>query len=304
MKIVNPLYDKAFKYLMDNEPLTRKILSVIIDEDIISLESKPQETVVYIKGTQIPVSRFDFKAIIRTQTGERFNVLIEVQKSRSPSPEPRFRRYLGQNYIKEQTFINAEGNEETAHLPIISIYFLGYNIGHGEYDTPGIIVNNDVTDAITKECISTKHKFIQLLTHPCYILQVNRLKPERKSRLEKMLTLFDQSYCTSDDYILDLNEIDDEFNEIVSYLSLPTQDEAFVRSLAYEADYDKDIANKEEEIKELKQKEAEARQKEAEARQREKKTQMRMAKKMLKYGEPIEEIIKETGLSKDEINNL
>lgn len=34
MQIVNPLYDKAFKYLMENERLAKKVISVILDEEI------------------------------------------------------------------------------------------------------------------------------------------------------------------------------------------------------------------------------------------------------------------------------
>jgi len=73
----------------------------------------------------IPLSRFDFKAIIRTPDKKEQNVLIEIQKSKNPDPIMRFRRYLGKNYIKQETFINAEGKEETRPLPIITIYESG-----------------------------------------------------------------------------------------------------------------------------------------------------------------------------------
>ncbi len=269
MKIVNPLFDKAFKYLMDNEPAARKIISVIIDEEILSLETKPQETIVYIKGTKIPVSRFDFKAVILTKEGERYTALIEVQKSRSPNPVARFRRYMGKNYITEHDYIDQNGQAQKEHLPIIAIYFLGYNIGHGAYDTPGLLVNNVVCNALTKAEIKEKNKFVKLLTHPCYILQVNRLKEERKSRLEKMLSLFDQSYCTDNKYILDINGIDEEFNALADYLYLPTQDAEFVRSLAYEEDYDKELQQKEKALEDSQKREAEERQQKVEAQKRE-----------------------------------
>lgn len=43
MRIVNPLYDQAFKYLMDNEAIAKKILSLILEQEIISLQSKSQK---------------------------------------------------------------------------------------------------------------------------------------------------------------------------------------------------------------------------------------------------------------------
>ncbi len=242
MKIVNPLYDRAFKYLMDNESIARKILSVIIDCEILSLESKPQETAVLIKGTQILLPRYDFKAIILTESGERFATLIEVQKSRIPNPVSRFREYLGQNYSKKHTYINQNGESQTEHLPIISIYILGYNLGkHKEYKTPGIIIKNQVVDAITKKVIEQKHDFVKLLTHPSYIIQVGRLKAERRTRLEKMLYLFDQTYRTDDKYFLDLKNIDEEFAGVADYLNKPLQNQKFIRSLKYEQDYEKGI---------------------------------------------------------------
>jgi hypothetical protein len=34
MKIINPLCDKAFKYLMGNEKFARKVLSIILDVEV------------------------------------------------------------------------------------------------------------------------------------------------------------------------------------------------------------------------------------------------------------------------------
>jgi hypothetical protein len=34
MKIANPLFDKGFKYLMENEKFARKVISVILDEEV------------------------------------------------------------------------------------------------------------------------------------------------------------------------------------------------------------------------------------------------------------------------------
>ena len=300
MKIINPLYDVAFKYLMDNEPIVKKLLSVIIEQDIISLESKPQETPGYIKGTKIPASRFDFKAIILTEEGERYTTIIEVQKSRSPNPVPRFRRYLGINYINEQDYIDKNGTAQKEHLPIISIYILGYKLGTGEYDTPGILVNNTVINSITKKPIQVKHKFVKLLSHPCYILQVQRLKKERKTRLEKMLSLFDQSYCTDDKYFLDIEDLDEEFNEVADYLSRPTFDEEFVRSLIYEEDYEKEFQKQEKTIKEAKKREQEAKEREQEAN----KSLKIIIVAMLESGKTLVEIANILGKTEKEVSKV
>ena len=80
MLIINPIYDQAFKYLMDNESITKKILSLILEEEVIALQSKPQETKIFDATRDIPLSRFDFKAIIRTPDDKHRNILIEIQK--------------------------------------------------------------------------------------------------------------------------------------------------------------------------------------------------------------------------------
>ena len=45
MRVVNPLYDTAFKYLMQNKKFARKILSVILDVEVEVVHLSQQETV-------------------------------------------------------------------------------------------------------------------------------------------------------------------------------------------------------------------------------------------------------------------
>ncbi len=56
--------------------------------------------------------------------------------------------------------------------------------------------------------------------------------------------------------------------------------------------------------REAREKEREAREKEREARQKEREAKKKLAQAMLKYNEPIEKIIKETGLTEEQIRKL
>jgi len=317
MLIINPLYDQAFKYMMDNEQIAKKILSVILEQEVVSIQSKPQETKVYDKVQNIPLSRFDFKAILRSPENEYRNVLIEIQKSKTPDPINRFRRYLGKNYIKQETYVNHEGREIVGALPIITIYFLGYELK--EYKTPVLFVNPQITDVINNVTISEKNDFVKLLTHPSYIIQVGRIKQSRRSRLEKFLSLFDQHCKTDSDYLLDIEPDDnDGFEEIVSHLNKATLDEEMIRSLEYEEDYERGIDELESKLEEeRRQKEEERRQKEeaqireeeerklkVEAEKKANSAQIKLALKMIEYGETTDAIAAETGLTKQEIDNL
>jgi len=310
MRIVNPLYDQAFKYLMDNESVAKKVLSLILEQDIISLQSKPQEIKLLDKTRMIPLSRFDFKAVVRTPENTHKNILIEVQKSNNPDPIMRFRRYLGKNYIKQETYIDENGKEVKGPLPIITVYFLGYSLP--EYDNVALVVNNRVMDATTKEEIEKKNDFVELLTHPSYILQVTKLPEKRRTKLERFLSFFDQSRKTDDDFVLEIDgeEIAD-LEEIANYLHRGTLDEELLNSLAYEEDYDESVKKLEDELEderrqkeEAKQREAHAIQREADAKLREQQAMLKLAAKMKRYGESIEDIMRETGLTEQEIKNL
>jgi hypothetical protein len=314
MKIINPIYDQAFKYMMDNEIIAKKVLSIILGQQVLSIQSKPQETKTIDKKRDIPLSRFDFKAIIHNEQGQEMNVLIELQKSNKPDPVMRFRRYLGKNYIRRETFINPRGIEETRVLPIITIYLLGYKLA--EYDTPAILVNNLVTDTVNNRQINLKNEFVQLLTHPSYILQIERLKPLRRTKIEKFLAIFDQGKKTDEDFILDIEETEDEedLKEIKQYLNRATQDEEMIRMLELEEDIDQEFGKLETELELARQREEVERKQKEEAQQREKEAQQRekeawqtisnMAKQLYPKGVPTSEIAAVTGKSDEEIKRM
>ncbi|MBK8807516.1 MAG: hypothetical protein IPO21_13095 [Bacteroidales bacterium] len=241
MRIINPIYDQAFKYLMENERIAKMILSLIIEKEIISLQTKPQEVKTHDPKRDIPLSRFDFKVIIKDIDNKHVNVLIEIQKSNKPNPIMRFRRYLGKNYIKQETFVDSDGKQVTEPLPIITIYFLGYNLAH--YDTPAIVVNNVVKDTVNNCIIDHKDRFVELLTHPSYILQTGRLRESRKTRIEKFLAIFDQQCITNDRYILDIEDAadDNDIATIKEYLHRATEDEEMLLKLELEEDVEKEF---------------------------------------------------------------
>ena len=46
MRLINPLYYKAFKYLIENERLTKKVRSILSDKEILDKSISQQETVL------------------------------------------------------------------------------------------------------------------------------------------------------------------------------------------------------------------------------------------------------------------
>ncbi|MDX1906574.1 MAG: cell envelope integrity protein TolA [Bacteroidia bacterium] len=207
MIIANPLYDVVFKYLLDDAEIARGLLSAILGEEVISLELKPQETASETSGN-VSILRFDFKAIIKTQTGEHKKVLIELQKAKQVLDVMRFRRYLGDNYRKEDEVSNERNELEKRPLPIVTIYFLGFLLDKIPHAI--VKINREYRDVITQEIVEVKEEFVELLTHDSYLIQLRRLSGKARTRLERMLQVFNPAYKTEDPHQLNFaGEVDD-----------------------------------------------------------------------------------------------
>ncbi|GJM33070.1 MAG: hypothetical protein DHS20C18_20710 [Saprospiraceae bacterium] len=198
MLIANPIYDAVFKYLMEDKEIARELLSLIIKEEIVEIEFKPQEQTGLADKFSVTIFRLDFRAIIKTKTGELKKVLIELQKGRHLIDIQRFRRYLGENYVQEDEIVYGQKDKVRQILPIITIYLLGFKLKG--VDTPALKVNRTYRDLITgKVLYQVKHPFVESLTHDCYVIQIPRLDPSLRNRLEKVLSVFNQHFIMGED---------------------------------------------------------------------------------------------------------
>ena len=316
--IFNPIYDQAFKYLMENNELARNILNLILDKEIVQLQMQNVETPIITKEGML-TSRYDFKATIKNENGEMQKVLIELQKYKNTIVNRRFRFYLGQNYSNPDTFINSEAETVTEELPILTVYLLGYD--YPEIPTRFLKVENKYIDGIKKVEIPTLNcKFVDLLTHKMYILQIGEKKDclWQGTRIEAFMRLFIQKTKGANKNTIieiDDSEIEDPLmKKITKYLNEATLDEKLRRQMKAEQEYDETFKENEEKGKEIedliiqkeeaKKREEEAKKREEEERRQKEEAMRKLATKMKKYGESTEEIQKDTGLSKDEIEKL
>jgi hypothetical protein len=201
MIIANPIYDVVFKYLLEDVEIARELLSTILGEEVQSVEVKPQETSTETSG-DIRILRFDFKAVIKKPNGEISKVLIELQKAKKAFDVMRFRRYLGDNYRKEDDVLNDKGDLEKRPLPIITIYFLGFPLNSIQ---SGVVkINREYRDVVTQEILDIKEDFVELLTHDSYLIQVRKLAKAARNKLERVLHIFSPIYqSTTDKHQLD-----------------------------------------------------------------------------------------------------
>lgn len=204
MIIANPIYDVVFKYLLEDTEIARELLSTILGETIVQLSVKPQETLIKDKSGEIKIFHLDFKAVIDRANGEQKTVLIELQKAKKSHDILRFRKYLGENYTKEEVRKNDKGVIESYALEIVTIYILGFELQG--VDRPVLKVNRKYTDAITQEEVIANDDFINKLTHESYTIQIPRLRHDQRNKLEEVLEIFSQDYVTTDLHNLDFKK--------------------------------------------------------------------------------------------------
>ncbi|MCI0471419.1 MAG: hypothetical protein L0Y73_07170 [Candidatus Aminicenantes bacterium] len=306
--IANPIYDIVFKYLMANLEIARGVISTIIDEEIVMLDFKSQEHTYKLEkkeykkfktGADIDVKELtyyhlDFIAKIKMKSGGYRNVLIELQKSNLPPDILRFRRYLGEQYKKEDEVEDDEGIVSREGLPIITIYFLGYKISE---TLPGVIkVNRDYIDVLGGgKKIEERCDFIELLTHNSYVIQVPSLHVALKTELERVLSVFQQENFIGETYRLKRYEYDvsgELLGLILKQLQKAAADSELLKQIEEEENALHEIeAVQKALVKKLKQTEKELTQKDQQLAQNKKELEEKA-----RYIKELEEKLKQKGL--------
>jgi hypothetical protein len=207
MVIANPIYDVVFKRMMENERVAKFFIGTLLEQIIETIEVKPQEFTYTDELAGISVFRLDFMATIKTETGEYKKVLIEIQKAKNQIDLMRFRNYLAEQYKKEDTV-----KDEKVVLPITTIYILGFKLP--EITTPCIKVERNYKDLINKITLSEKSDFVEKLTHDSYVVQVERITDRYSTKLDKLLSVFEQTNFVDDKKIIKEFKHDTELEEV------------------------------------------------------------------------------------------
>ena len=252
MTIANPIYDIVFKYLMEDLDIAKGLLSTILNVEILEISFQPQETISETpQDTKtIRVYRIDFAAIIKQNDGQTKKVLIELQKTKRSTNVIRFRRYLGENYQKEDTYIDENGKENKRPLEIITIYLLGFPLNK----IPTAILHSKPCfhDVVNNENAQYAHleDFIKLLTHESYFIQIPKLVEPTKTRAEKILSIFNQTYKSSDEHSLNYELQDDDplLQKMVNRLTRAIADEEMRRKMNIEDEIEREFAEYQETI--------------------------------------------------------
>ena len=205
MVIANPIYDVVFKRMMENDKVAKFFIGTLLEQTIETVEVKPQEFTYTDELAGLAVFRLDFIATIKTENGESKKILIEIQKAKNQIDLMRFRNYLAEQYKKED-----DVNGEKMILPITTIYILGFKLP--EINSACLKVERNYKDLVNNSRIETKSDFIEKLTHDSYVVQVERITGKYQTKLDKLLSLFEQTNFVDDRKIVKefTHEIDNE----------------------------------------------------------------------------------------------
>lgn len=187
--IANPIYDAAFKFLMEDQKVAKILLSALLKKEIIELESRPHE---YSSLGQSPISllRIDFSALVRNEDGTENRLLIELHKGWLMTDPLRFWQYRSRQCLDKENATKEKSKKTDSGVSIVSIYMLGHKLG--KVAEPVIYDRQQCLD-YDGHVLSGLNPFESPI-HDNIIVQIPYLKGRARNPLELILNVFDQDY--------------------------------------------------------------------------------------------------------------
>ena len=314
--VANPIYDSVFKFLMDDNRVAKTILSALLKKEVLSVEMRRHEH-PNITRDNISMFRIDFAAKVREDDGTEHLILIELQKTWVDTETLRFRRYLAAQYNAEEN-MQSEGESKGFALPMVAIYLLGHRIG--DIDKAVVYVNRKAVDYDGKEIQNgEKDPFINSLTHDSIIVQIPLLHGKINNKLDRVLSVFDQTRRDSENQHvvcidIDNYEDDSDLMHIVHRLGLATMSADVRQQMNDEDEFFSAIEARDTQVMRLNklvtEKNAQLNEKNAQLNEKnaqinEKDAQIKsMAAAMFQNGLSIDVIAQATNLSTDEVRAM
>jgi predicted transposase/invertase (TIGR01784 family) len=163
-----------------------------------------------------------------------------------------------------------------------------------------------VVDTATQEVVEKRSRFIEMLHHKCWIIQISCLKQRRRNELEKLLHIFDQSNRTSDYHILNVREEDfpEKFRPLIRRLQMAASDNEVKQKMEQEDIHLRYVQNVERAAHHKGLAEGLEKGEAIGLEKGELNKAITIALKLLKKDMPVEEISDTTGLSIQQIEEL
>jgi predicted transposase/invertase (TIGR01784 family) len=276
-KYINPFTDYGFKRLFGEEPNKDLLLDFL--NELLKEEQGQITELTYLKNENLSTTELNRKAIFdlycTNERGEKF--IVELQKTKQKFFKDRT-VYYSTFPIRDQAIIGSEWNFELKKVYTIAI--LDFVFDEDENQPEKLRYDVKLTDIQTKKIFYDKLTFIYL-----EMPKFNKSAEELDTKFEKWLYVLKNLHK--------LDRIPEKFKENIFLKLFETAEIAKFSQQEYQEyedslKYYRDIKNSLDTARE----------------EGERKKQIEVAKTGLKEGLSVELIMKLTGLSKEEIENL
>lgn len=227
MKIINPLYDNGFKYLMNHPRYARRFLSAILDADVEQASLCNQVNIYPDENSGLVFLRLDYMVKVKQGQGVIKDAMVVIQKSKLSS-DNRVHNGFACDLFRNHRQNNREQSVITPS-DAINVYLLGYYLDELPYMS--ISVNQNII--VPDNGVYTKSYCIDNIA-PLHIIQARRLPDLRHTRLEKMMMFFNQAWCTHNRYVLDMQQVPAGYHDVAEHLHRPLIDQQLTRYLEQE----------------------------------------------------------------------
>src|SRR6218665_932157 len=185
MIIVNPIYDVAFKRMMEDNEVATFFIASLLQENVVSLESKQHECFYKDQPADLPVVCLYFFARIHKENRRKSVSWVKIIKARTIPDCDRFMRYLCDLYNRNIALLDAEteGHPNTVLLleceePDIKSAYARFEWRYKEGD---VYVPSSVPGTL-----------LEVLPGKC-VVQIGKIIERSDSELSKMLSVLEQA---------------------------------------------------------------------------------------------------------------
>jgi hypothetical protein len=201
MKLLNPLYDTVFKYLMQDIEIAKGLIEAITKCKIVEIIPAPQDSTTLnlkVKYLQMEIIKQDYVAVVNSsdkhgnQTTER--IVIEVQKSSILPEIGRFRKYLADKYATTTAY-STKNTQKDSYLSMKTIYLIEQIFNP---KLPAILGRRGTyyNELNNTEFIGPRDSVVELFNHDSWFIQTELLPAEFKDDLHYILTVFSPQFRT------------------------------------------------------------------------------------------------------------
>jgi len=306
-KYINPFTDFGFKKIFGEE--ANKDLLIDFLNELLASQNRHIKDLTFNKTNRLGTTGLDrnvvFDLYCESETGEKFTV--ELQKAKQSFFKDRM-LYYSSFSVQEQ---GIKGDWNYQLKPVYVVGILDFIIEENK-KSDIVVSHNQLMDNDRHTVFYDKLTFVTL-----QMPNFTKTENELETNFDKWLFVIKNLHRLDNIPERLKTKIFEKLFKTASYSALNKADrDKYEESLKYYNDLKNSLDTafddgKEEArlemqnlIKEAQNREEEERKQKEEARQKESEATQNLARKMLKYGESVEEIMKETGLSRKEIERI